>query len=209
MKIIAHRGYWIDPLEKNTRIAFSRALEYGFGIETDFRDLNGQLVISHDLPLDGAMKLDEFINLYKASKASTPLAFNVKADNLSTLIKHVILRSDISNYFMFDMAVPDMRKYLSEGMRVFTRMSDYELYPVFLNESHGVWLDAFASDWYDMIVIEKLLSCNKQLAIVSPELHQRPYIELWRFLKANNLHHNDHIAICTDFPLKAEKYFND
>ena len=26
MQLIAHRGYWVDPKEKNTKIAFSRAL---------------------------------------------------------------------------------------------------------------------------------------------------------------------------------------
>jgi glycerophosphoryl diester phosphodiesterase len=52
MKIIAHRGMWFNKHEQNTLVAFERALENGFGIETDFRDFNGSLVISHDLPLE-------------------------------------------------------------------------------------------------------------------------------------------------------------
>ena len=74
MQLIAHRGFWLDPKEKNTEIAFSRALSHGFGIETDFRDLNGQLVISHDIPVIGAMSANQLIALYKACPVNAPLA---------------------------------------------------------------------------------------------------------------------------------------
>lgn len=77
LHIVAHRGYWLNHAEKNTAIAFSRALEHGFGIETDFRDLNGQLVVSHDVPVDGVMKIDEFIELYKKTPVSVPMALNI------------------------------------------------------------------------------------------------------------------------------------
>ncbi|MDB5448782.1 MAG: hypothetical protein JWQ97_4099, partial [Phenylobacterium sp.] len=50
MRIISHRGYWREPSEKNSRTAFARTLEAGFGTETDVRDLVGQLVVAHDPP---------------------------------------------------------------------------------------------------------------------------------------------------------------
>jgi len=87
MQIIAHRGYWLYAAEKNSSVALSRALEHGFGIETDFRDLNGGLVVSHDVPVIGAMKVDEFINLYKQYPVSAPMALNIKSDGLYPLIK--------------------------------------------------------------------------------------------------------------------------
>jgi glycerophosphoryl diester phosphodiesterase len=40
--------------EQNTEAAFRRALENGFGIETDFRDCGGSLVVSHDPALSGS-----------------------------------------------------------------------------------------------------------------------------------------------------------
>jgi glycerophosphoryl diester phosphodiesterase len=49
-RILAHRGYWLEPGEKNSLSAFRRAFEGGFGIETDIRDLDGELVVSHDPP---------------------------------------------------------------------------------------------------------------------------------------------------------------
>ena len=50
MEILSHRGYWKTVTEKNTIIAFKRSFNLGFGTETDIRDLNGNLVISHDMP---------------------------------------------------------------------------------------------------------------------------------------------------------------
>jgi hypothetical protein len=207
-KIIAHRGYWLKQSEKNTSIAFSRALKHGFGIETDFRDLNGQLVISHDVPVDGAMKIGEFIDLYKMKPVSAPIALNIKSDGLYSLIKDFIIQSGVNDYFVFDMSVPDIRGYLSEQIPVFTRMSEYESAPAFFEQSRGVWLDAFETEWYDLSIIEKLLDSNKQVAIVSPELHRRPHLEFWRWLKENDFHQSNLVSLCTDFPLEAREYFN-
>lgn len=60
IKIIAHRGMWFQQDEKNTFPAFERALQNGFGIETDFRDCNGELVISHDPASQNAIKAKDF-----------------------------------------------------------------------------------------------------------------------------------------------------
>jgi len=48
--ILAHRGAWTVPKERNSAEALKRALKSGFGIETDLRDLDGTVVISHDPP---------------------------------------------------------------------------------------------------------------------------------------------------------------
>jgi len=167
------------------------------------------LVVSHDVPVEGAMKVDEFIDLYKKFPVLAPIALNIKADGLHLLIKELITKTGMSNYFVFDMSVPDTRGYLSEQVPVFTRLSEYETQPSFLEQSQGIWLDAFDGEWYGAQVITELLSKNKQVAIVSPELHGRPHIELWKFLKENNFHLNSQISMCTDFPLDAKEYFND
>jgi len=208
MNLIAHRGYWIHPNEKNTEVAFARALEHGFGIETDFRDLNGGLVVSHDVPVEGAMKIDKFINLYKKYPVAAPIALNIKSDGLYPLVKDLIIQSGMTNYFVFDMSVPDTRGYFTEQIPVFIRLSEYEISPVFLDQSCGVWLDAFESEWYDEKVIQNLLGQEKQVAIVSSELHRRPHLQLWQFLKEHNFHKNKLVSLCTDFPLEAKEYFN-
>lgn len=208
MQIIAHRGFWRSQSERNTLIAFNRALEHGFGIETDFRDSKGQLVISHDMPADDVMTVSEFINLYKKIPVIAPIAINIKSDGLYLLIKDMIVQAGMVNYFVFDMSIPDTRGYFAEQIPVFTRLSEYETEPVFLGKSQGVWLDAFESEWYGATVIQNLLCANKQVAIVSPELHCRPHMKFWLFLKDNNFHRNPLVSLCTDFPLEARRYFH-
>ena len=48
--ILAHRGVWGSKEEQNSRSAIKHALAGGFGIETDIRDHDGQVVLSHDVP---------------------------------------------------------------------------------------------------------------------------------------------------------------
>ena len=207
MEIIAHRGYWVDPDEKNSVIAFTRALENGFGIETDFRDLNGELVVSHDIPTASAMKVAEFIEIYQAHPVSTPMALNIKSDGLHVLIDKFIADAKFKSVFVFDMAVPDMRGYLKNHIPTFTRLSEYEPYPAFLKDCKGVWLDAFESEWYGVEKINSLLNQKKKIAIVSPELHGRPHLDLWELIRAHDFHRNDLMSICTDFPMQAKEYF--
>ncbi|MEL6681407.1 MAG: hypothetical protein AAFQ09_02035, partial [Pseudomonadota bacterium] len=63
MIVISHRGYWKTAEEKNTKTAFERSFSLGYGTETDFRDLDRQLVIAHDPPQAGAMPADEMFGL--------------------------------------------------------------------------------------------------------------------------------------------------
>jgi hypothetical protein len=207
IKIIAHRGYWLDSTEKNTSLAFTRALEHGFGIETDFRDLGGELVVSHDIPASGAMKASQFIELYKKYPLSAPMALNIKSDGLHALINKFIADAKFKSTFVFDMAIPDMRAYLKSQIPTFTRLSEYEPHPAFLKDCKGVWLDAFESEWYGVDTISSLLKHNKELAIVSPELHGRPHLALWKLIRTHHLHRNDLVSICTDFPMQAKEYF--
>ena len=208
MQLIAHRGYWLDPNEKNTATAFSRALSCGFGIETDFRDLNGELVVCHGIPLSGTMSASEFAALYQSCPVKAPLALNIKSDGLQGLIGDLIKDSTFQNYFVFDMAVPDMRSYIGLGIPTFTRQSEYEIVPTLLSSCQGIWLDAFESTWYDLGVINAVLAQGKGVAIVSPELHGRSHMELWQWLKANSMHEHSLVSLCTDFPRQAQEFFN-
>jgi len=207
LNIIAHRGYWLNASEKNTTLAFSRALQHGFGIETDFRDFDGALVVSHDPPSASAMKISELVHLYQSHPVNAPMALNIKSDGLHDLVIDLMQRAKFKNAFVFDMAVPDMRGYINHGIPIFTRLSEYERYPALLECCNGVWLDAFESEWYDKKIITNLLNKDKQVAIVSSELHGRPYTSLWDWIKRNHFHQNPLISICTDFPLQAKEFF--
>lgn len=203
MIVISHRGYWKTADEKNTNIAFHRSFDLGFGTETDVRDCKGELVISHDMPLGHEISLDKFLDVL--AERNLPLAVNIKSDGLAVELGQVMRKRQVSDWFVFDMAVPDMRSHLDAGNPVFTRMSDIEPAPAYLNESQGIWLDMFNSQWYDTTVIKSLLNRNKRVCIVSSELHGKDPFDLWSSLYAVA----DHpcLLLCTDEPELASRYF--
>jgi hypothetical protein len=205
MRIISHRGYWLKSEEKNKSVAFSRSFNSGFGTETDVRDRDGKLVISHDMPNGTEIKLEDFLNL--ACKKNLPLAINIKADGLADKLKIEMGNARIKDWFAFDMSIPDMRLYLDREIPVFSRMSEIELTPPWIDESQGIWLDAFYDTWFDINLIDKLLSSEKRVCVVSPELHGRSYISVWKMLKC--IPNSSNLLLCTDHPEKALAYFED
>lgn len=207
MNIIAHRGYWLKPSEKNTAVAFIRALKNNFGIETDFRDFKGELVISHDIPNSRVMKSSQLADLYRAYPVSAPMALNIKSDGLYNLIIKFLSDAEFKCAFVFDMSIPDMRGYLRYKIPIFARLSEYESPQPLFDSCSGVWLDSFEGDWYDADTIICLLNEGKKVAIVSPELHGRPYENLWMLVKKHNFHLNELVSICTDHPMQAKEYF--
>lgn len=207
MKIISHRGYWLESEEKNSLIAFERSLNLFFGIETDIRDSQGQIVISHDIPLGNEMLLTDFLGL--VSKTNLPLALNIKADGLARKVKKIVDTVSLVDWFVFDMSIPDMREYLQLGLPVFTRISDIETEPVFFEKASGIWLDGFESVWYDINLIRSFLDNGKRVCIVSPELHCHPHESCWSMIRSSFLVDHQDVYICTDFPQKAKEFFNE
>ncbi|MUZ65896.1 hypothetical protein GOZ98_24560 [Agrobacterium vitis] len=205
MKILAHRGWWLEPVEKNSETAFRRAFENGFGVETDTRDQNGVLKIAHDMPVgDQVMDLDYFLDLHKSYAGSGTIAMNIKADGLHKALRASLEGAGITDLFCFDMAVPDAIGYLNNGFITYTRHSELEPLPPFYDKAQGVWLDAFYSDWITPDVIQKHLDAGKKVALVSPELHGRDHAAAWDVWGDLT---GDDISICTDLPhLAAEKW---
>ena len=211
MNIISHRGYWKLNHEKNTEIAFRRSFELDYGTETDVRDLDGELVVSHDIPTtrNRNMKLSRLFEIYNESSCKKILALNIKSDGLQVGLKKLLEEYSITNYFIFDMAVPDAIISLKERLVCYTRHSEYEPVPSFYQSASGVWLDEFYEDWITLEVLEDHLSQNKPICIVSPELHRRDPLKKWQQYKRLNKDHDlSNVTLCTDFPEKAAEFIN-
>ena len=209
MKLVAHRGVWTHPKEKNSMNSFEKAFVSGFGVETDFRDCNGKLVISHDVPEPNfvGMSADEFFHKFRDLAADKPLAINVKADGIALHLKQLIEDYDITEYRCFDMSVPDARVYISAGLKILSRLSEVERESIFEVDSYGIWLDCFFDDWYDTELIESYLKREKEVWIVSPELHGRCHLALWQKLKNVRDINSKGLYLCTDFPAEAKEFF--
>ncbi|MBW4889904.1 hypothetical protein KXQ82_09260 [Mucilaginibacter sp. HMF5004] len=208
MIVLSHRGYWKTADEKNTPVAFHRSFSLGFGTETDIRDYNGDLVISHDIANANCIKFTEFLEIYSQYDKSLPLALNIKADGLQALLKSYLEQYNITSYFLFDMSVPDHIQYTKTNLTTFTRQSEYEIECPLYDESAGVWLDEFKGHWIDEAVISQHQLNNKQICIVSPDLHKRAYTHEWENYKHMGEQMNT-VMLCTDYPEEAKTFFHE
>jgi hypothetical protein len=224
LECLAHRGFWTEPSEKNRRQAIERALRAGFGIETDVRDHNDTIVISHDPPGFGRgpdMTFEQLLSLYRDLDASETLALNIKSDGLATELNRLLKAYGTPEYFVFDMSVPDMLTYTKLGMCCFARQSELET-PILcgINSSfgrtQGIWLDSLSSVWYSPELFREHLKSGLDVCLVSPELHGRNpnpwWGELKRFLKTTRLDDESNtgrLMLCTDSPDKFDHQSGD
>jgi glycerophosphoryl diester phosphodiesterase len=208
MRILSHRGFWRSPSEKNTTEAFQRSFQSGFGTETDLRDLDGALVIAHDPARKGALSVEAFLAQHRAADPGLPLALNIKADGLQTMVVDLLERLEVPEAFVFDMSVPDMLGWLRSGVPTFTRLSDIEPEPLLADRAAGIWLDAFHSDWWEAATVLRLLDQGLGVCVVSPELHRRDHRAAWEVLAtAAQTAGSDRLMLCTDFPQEAREFF--
>ena len=213
IQIISHRGFWEKGNEQNTMIAFSRSVINNYGIETDLRERNGEIIISHDIQVgENILYFSEFLLLYKNSKKNLPLFLNIKSDGMIKIIKNNLNSYDISNYYLFDMSIPETKKYAEDScMNFITRISDIEKHPMFIHESKGFWIDSFYGNYPDFSYLDTLLNSKYIFCFVSPELHNRSEIEFWIMLKKwikNREISSDKVLLCTDKPKDAFLFFN-
>jgi glycerophosphoryl diester phosphodiesterase len=203
LAILAHRGVWTEPSERNTLAAFERAFAHGWGAEVDVRDLDGELVVSHDPPVRGALRLADVIAAYRAAGRPGRLAINVKADGLQALAAAALADVPPSAWFAFDMSVPDAVVWLRHGHPVFTRHSDVEPEPALCDAAEGVWLDDFAGGWITEARVAAHLDAGREVAIVSPELHGHDHRAAWRTWRTWTVWTRPGVSLCTDFPHEA------
>lgn len=207
MQILAHRGWWQSPSEKNSEGAFRAALSGGYGIETDIRDFDGRLVISHDPPSADAMDLDDFLTLYLSYPNRGMLALNVKSDGLASKIVQALAARKIQSYFVFDMSVPDSLHYFRLNATVYTRRSEFESGSELDQHASGIWFDSFTGR-DDAKLLSLAVALPLKSALVSPELHGRDHRTAWESWLAGPCFDHAEIALCTDFPDEAHTFFN-
>ncbi|MFR1908054.1 MAG: hypothetical protein ACLS28_21030 [Clostridium neonatale] len=209
MKILAHRGYWNTTIKDNSYEALIKALDNGFGFESDIREYCGKLVISHDIANEESYLAENIFEKLSEYDDKYCFAINIKSDGLKSLLLDLLKKYNIENYFTFDMSVPQMIEYYEKGLKYFTRQSEYEKELVLYEKAGGVWVDAFIEEsWITEELLNTHLKNGKKVCIVSPDLHKREYLDFWNKLKSYNIDFND-IILCTDCPLEARKFFGN
>ena len=206
---ISHRGYWLNPSEKNSMIAFKRSFSQGYGTETDIRDYCGELVISHDLPSKNSLKFEDFLELFVRYDHRLPLALNIKSDGLAKYINEFLKFYKVDNYFCFDMSIPDSINYFEVDMNVFMRRSEYEVDNQLYSHAKGIWLDSFSVNSLDCRDIVRYMELGKKVCIVSPELHRRDESKVWQDIRSlsEEYFYSEQLMLCTDKIEKVVDYF--
>ena len=205
MKIIAHRGFWKTESEKNTMKAIQRAIDSGYGFETDFRDYGGKILISHNPPRGTEITAHELFCAYQKSGSHEPLALNIKADGLQDLMADLLKKYGIDNYFFFDMSVCDTVIYVEKKLKIASRLSEFEKEMPFYKDSTTVWIDYFNSDGPTIQKVRDTLRDGKIACVVSPELHNRSSSQMWSQLFL--FKDEERLYLCTDKPDDAKKFF--
>jgi hypothetical protein len=207
MQILSHRGLWLSQNERNTKEAFVRSFDMNLGTETDLRDICGKIVISHDMPKGDEISFEEVLQIMDGR--NLPLALNIKADGQATIIKELLTKYGHTNYFTFDMSIPDMVVQLDCNLKVFTGKSDILTEAVMLNRADGVWLDSFYTDWFSAKDVDDILKQKKKVCIVSADLHKRETQKQWEIIKNCQYFASNDLLLCTDKPYEAREFFND
>jgi len=189
--------------------AFVKALELGFGLEYDLRDSMGELVISHDVPNGSVLPFLEFLKYYSNNKFDSMMAINIKSDGLCILLDKILTEFDVKShqYFVFDMSIPDMLHYLNNRMEVYSRRSEFEKdveYPI---SPSGVWVDQLHGEFRQVAATSSLLQMKKSVCFVSPELHKRAHLPVWKDILDSKFNENPRFSICTDYPIQAAQFF--
>jgi len=194
-QIYAHRGLWKESgLVPNSIESLELAFEKGFAIETDVRDQQKEIVISHD-PC-GTAKYRSF-NQELLSFGS--IAINIKSDGLVPQFKELRGHLEKSNSFVFDCSFPQILQFRKASIPHALRISEYEK-ELPWNPDY-IWLDAFNDDWWIKDAKIRKLMDQTPTIIVSPELHGREFLLSWEeFSKLTQEVEN--IGICTDLPLQ-------
>ena len=210
--LLAHRGCWDDRIAKNSKDSFKKAFEYGFGIETDIREgIQNDLIVSHDpnfyVSGKSEISVDWLLEEAKQYNEKSCLALNIKCDGILPLLFEKITRCGIVNYFVFDMSVPDLVSSLRYPINRFYRLSKYEPFSdAIFTLCDGVWVDTYDDSFPSKRDMTDILSTNKKVAIVSPELHSRPHAEFWKNLLSLEI--GAKCYLCTDFPSQASQLFS-
>lgn len=198
-KIYAHRGIWQQRFQQNSKLGIEQCYGLDFGVETDFRSLNGDLVISHDPIINSKPLLVSEIQFY-----NMPVAINIKEDGLVNQYRAFLDKNRNSYSFLFDGSIPEMQKIRKEGLPHALRLSEFETSLSW--DTNFIWVDSFFDNWWiNNKKIEKYLQTHF-VVYVSPEIHQRSHSEAWTYLRNIRDNVSCNFGVCTDLPIELRTF---
>lgn len=222
IEILAHRANVEGPKPplENTLAATRRALELGFGIETDLRrDTRGRFYIAHD-PQPWTEKNDfkQFAALFREF-SDCVIAMNVKELGYEAELIALQKSGDLGKkafYFDFELLEPKTPGQAQQRIQdlpggkqtaLASRLSDRgePMAQCLAIPAQIVWADEFDSLWLERGAVEKIHAAGRKFYAISPELHgfsEAERLQRWRQFKEWGID-----GLCTDYALSAQQFF--
>jgi hypothetical protein len=220
--IMAHRANLAGPhsVVENSLGACQKALELGFGLETDLRrDVAGKFYISHDAhPRTPENSLEVYTALF-AKHPSAELAINIKELGYEAALTDLMNSGFLGKQsFFFDFELLEPRtpgaaqrkiRSLPDGgrVRLASRLSDRQenLSRCFSIPAEVVWADEFDALWLTAAEVRQVKSAGRLFYVISPEIHGFDHAARLRRWQDFKTWHID--GICTDYALEARDFF--
>jgi glycerophosphoryl diester phosphodiesterase len=220
--ILAHRANLTGPQPalENSFAATQRALELGFGLETDLRrDPQNRFYIAHDpQPWTAENDLGKFAALFRRFSDRT-IAMNVKELGYEAALIALQHSGDLGGktfYFDFELLEPKapgnaqrLIQQLPSGDRtaMASRLSDRgeSLEQCLAIPASVVWADEFDSLWLTRQEVEAVHDAGRKFYAISPELHgfdEAARLKRWQQFKDWQID-----GLCTDYALSAREFF--
>ena len=220
--ILAHRANLAGPKPalENSFAATQRALELGFGLETDLRrDPQHRFYIAHDpQPWTAENDFGKFAALFRNFSDRT-IAMNVKELGYEADLIALQASGDLGGcpfYFDFELLepkTPGRAQFLlqklpgGESTVMAARLSDRgeSLTQCLAIPSRVVWADEFDSLWLTRREVEAVHAAGRKFYAISPELHgfdEAVRLKRWQQFKDWQID-----GLCTDYALSAREFF--
>jgi len=220
--ILAHRANLDGPYSalENSPAAIRRALELGFGVETDLRrDSRKGFYIAHDSqPWTEKNDFMQFAALFRKFPDRT-VAMNVKELGYETDLIALQKSGGLggkSFYFDFELLEPETpgrAQHLirqlpgGENISLAARLSDRSesLEQCLAIPANVVWADEFDSLWLTGGEVEAVHAAGRKFYAISPELHgfdETARLNRWRQFKDWGID-----GLCTDYALSSREFF--
>ena len=220
--ILAHRANLdgAKPSQENSLAATRRALELGFGLETDLRrDTQNRFYIAHDpQPWSSANDFAPFAALFREFSDRT-IAMNVKELGYEAALIALQASGDLGGktfYFDFELLEPKTPGRAQKTIRqllggdrtaLAARLSDRgeSLVQCLAIPASVVWADEFDSLWLTRREVDAVHAAGRKFYAISPELHgfdEAARMRRWQEFKDWQID-----GLCSDYALSAREFF--
>lgn len=180
--LIAHGGLHNSTYQSNSLEALELALVKGYGISSEIRLFEGELVIQNET-FDKPLPLSLLLKLWEKT-TDQELALKIKMDGLAPILEEVFSNYlDRNDYFFYGMSTSEEMIYENHTLPLAYRVSEREPAVRFHSLPSRIWLDSLNPiELLSSLGSQEQESFLKRVYLVSPEIYKKDPTALWESL---------------------------